>query len=761
MKEKLRDHWGLAVILVLYVVVAALYGATIPIFETPDSSGHYAYIHELTEGRGLPIHDTPSGERVTGYVAGHTPLYYALSAAATFWIEGDVDYDDWAWRNPFHDMGNAGTTANKNRLIHTSAEDFPWRGTPLTVHIARLVSTALGGLAVVAAYGIMLELFLERRWLALGTAALTGLNPMFIFTSARVSNDAAVAGFGALVVWAAVRLAVRGLSRRGLVLAGVALGLATLSKISGIILGPALVLGLVLDALRRGHYKVSHLFRRDQLVRLFVAGLILFGVAALLCGWWFVRNLVLYGELMGTNAWLSHTATVRSEPIGFLEVIPFLKDLVISYWAMFGWFNIAVAPWMYQVWWVLVGLAFVGLVQMAVDQLKPPRLSRPVQAGLVVVVLAFLLIFGSVYRFIMIVLGAQGRYLAPVTAAISVLLVLGLDRFLLRQFTPVLALLLAVYHFAAALLCLFAFILPAYAGPDIVQESELPGDMMRFDMTFEGTLIQLLGGTFDRESVQPGESIEVSLYWRTLEPVEEDPVAFVQILGRGANPVAGEDSYPGRGNLPVSLWEPGVIYRDRYVLQIASDAEPPTIIALYAGLRWMGDSRIAATYPSGEPVSELALLDLAALRPAEPLSEDVDYPVGARLGDAITLVGYDLSADEVGAGDTLVVTLVWRAEAVPDGDYTVFVHLLDETGALVAQDDHPPLRNEYRTSFWAPDDVVRDEYHLSIGADRVPCACTLQVGMYDPEAGTRLTAYDGVGTRFEGDTIVAGGVTVK
>jgi hypothetical protein len=761
MRDKLRNHWGLAVILILYLAVASLYGATIPIFETPDSSGHYAYIHELTEGRGLPIHGTPSGERVTGYVAGHTPLYYALSAAATFWVEGDVDYADWAWRNPFHDMGNAGTTGNKNRLIHTSAEDFPWRGTPLTVHIARLVSTALGGLAVVAAYGMMLELFPDRRWLALGAAALTGFNPMFIFTSARVSNDAAVAGFGALVVWGGVRLAVRGLSRRGLALAGIALGLATLSKISGIILGPALALGLVLDALRVGHYRVSHLFRRDQLVRLLVNSLILFGVAALLCGWWFVRNLVLYGELMGTNAWLSHTATVRSEPIGLLEVIPFLKDLVISYWAMFGWFNIAAAPWMYQVWWVLVGLALVGLVSLLVDQWRPAKFARPVQAGLVVMVIAILLIFGSVYRFIMIVLGAQGRYLGPVTAAISVLLVLGLDRFLLRHFTPALVVGLAVWHFVVALICLFAFILPAYAGPEIVQESELPGDMMRFDMTFEETSVQLLGGTFDRESVQPGESVEVSLYWRTLEPMEEDPVAFVQILGRGADPIAGEDAYPGRGNLPISLWEPGVIYRDRYVLQIAPDAEAPSIIALYAGLRWMGGSRIPAVYPSGEPVSELALLDLTALRPSEPVSENVDYPVGARLGDAIVLVGYDLSADEVGAGDTLVVNLVWRAEAIPENDYTVFVHLLNENGDLVAQDDHPPLGNEYRTSFWAPGDIVRDDYHLALEADQAPCACTLQVGMYDPEAGVRLAAYDGVGTRYEGDAVVTGGVTVK
>jgi len=186
-----------------------------------------------------------------------------------------------------------------------------------------------------------------------------------------------------------------------------------------VVLGPVLLLALLFDAWRVGHYKVSHLFRKDQLVRLLAGGAILFGTTAAVCGWWFVRNLVLYGELMGTDAWLSHTATVRAEPIGFFDVIPQLKGLEMSYWAMFGWFNIAAAPWMYQVWWVLVLLAAFGLASILVDQLTARRFSRPVRAGLVIAAFSFLLIFGSVWRFIMIVLGSQGRYLMPVSAVIS------------------------------------------------------------------------------------------------------------------------------------------------------------------------------------------------------------------------------------------------------------------------------------------------------------------------------------------------------
>ncbi|RLC89618.1 MAG: hypothetical protein DRI79_06420 [Chloroflexi bacterium] len=755
----------------LFIVLAVLYGATIPIFESPDANGHYAYIHELTEGRGLPVQGTPSGERVTGYVASHPPLYYAICAALTFWNDEDVDRREWAWRNPYHAMGHPGSVANKNYLIHTPAERFPWRGTPLTMHIARLVSTALGLLAVVATYGIVLELFPDRsdakganakgaKWLALGAAALTAFNPMFIFTSARVSNDAAVTAFGSLVVWGAVRLAVRGLSRRGLALLGAALGLAALSKLSGVVLAPAVALALLLDAPRiwRQYPQVSPSRRLGLVIGHWLLVIL---PALAVGGWWFARNYLLYGELMGTHAWLSHTATVRPEPIGFLDVIPELRGLEMSYWAMFGWFNVPVAPWMYRFWWYLVRLAVVGLVLVLADQWTARRFSRPVQAGLLVLAFAFLLIFGSVWRFIMIVLGSQGRYLMPAVAPISVLLMLGLSRLLPRRWTPGLAVFLNVTGLALALICLFAFILPAYATPEVVQESDLPEEMSRFNLTFEGTPIQLLGGTIEAEEAYPGKSVPVSLYWQALEPPQEDLVAFVQILGRGMEPIAGVDCYPGRGNFPPTLWQPGVIYRDRYVLPLAADAEVPTIVALHAGIHRYGGQPLTARLPSGEPAPELVLLDLVPLRPVEPLSEDVAFPVGARLGEAITLVGYDLSIGEVQPGETFTVTLVWRAEATPDTDYTVFVHLLDESGTLVAQADHPPLEGAYRTSFWAPGDVVRDPYRLTVDAAAPPRACTLLVGMYDPRTGIRLPAYDGLGTRFDNDAIVIGGVKVK
>jgi len=784
MRPVWREHrWAVAIV-ALYLALGILYGVTIPIFETPDENGHYAYIHELTEGRGFPVQGTPSGERVTGYVASHPPLYYTLCAVLTFWVPGDVDFRDWAWRNPYHANGFPGSVGNKNFLIHTDAEAFPWRGTPLTVHIARVVSALLGAVAVVGTYGTTWELVGDlkgHQYVAMGAAALTAFNPMFVFTGARVSNDAAVAAFGALTIWGATRLAVRGLSRRGLVLLGTALGLSALSKLSGLTLAPVVAFAFLIDAIRtarHSHRPASHASRLTFDVSRFTFDAFrLFGVAALVSGWWFVRNYLLYGEWLGVNAWLSHTATVRPEPIGLLDVVPQLEGLEMSYWAMFGWFNIPVAPWMYRVWWVLVRLAAVGLAVLLADQWTRWRWPRLAQAGLAVVFIAFLLVFASVWRFITIVLGAQGRYLFPAVAAASTLLMLGLARLSGRVCLPgpghslernavapptgrdriaflrILAIALVVAHLVAVLLSLYFFILPAYARPQPVAEADLPQDLTRFDVTVAGTSVQLLGGRIEVDEAHPGDSVPVSLYWRALAPVETDYVAHVRLLGRDWERIAGTDGYPGGGTFPPTLWEPGVIYRDRYLLPVDPQAQAPTLVALEAGLRVQGQAPLTFTLPSGEAWPGPLLLDVAPLRAASPPSTETTYPVEARLGDVFTLVGVDLSAEVVCPGDVITLTLVWQAEQEVGVDYTVFLHLIDSQGTLIAQADAPPLDGAYPTAWWSPGEVVRDPHRLSLPAEIPPGRYGLYVGLYHPATGGRLPAVDADGNRFPDDAI--------
>jgi hypothetical protein len=75
-------------------------------------------------------------------------------------------------------------------------------------------------------------------------------------------------------------------------------------------------------------------------------------------------------------------------------------------------------------------------------------------------------------------------------------------------------------------------------------------------------------------------------------------------------------------------------------------------------------------------------------------------------------------------------------------DYTVFVHLLDEKGAVRAQRDSAPRDGTYPTSSWEQDEIVTDSYSLMLPPDLAPGEYRLAVGMYDWPGLQRLSVYE-------------------
>jgi hypothetical protein len=94
-------------------------------------------------------------------------------------------------------------------------------------------------------------------------------------------------------------------------------------------------------------------------------------------------------------------------------------------------------------------------------------------------------------------------------------------------------------------------------------------------------------------------------------------------------------------------------------------------------------------------------------------------------------------------GAVLNVRLVWATDQRPETDYSVFVHLLDSRGTLVAQHDGMPDGGRYPTSLWAPGEAVADERPLILPGDLAPGTYTLYAGLYDPRTGIRLPAPSG------------------
>lgn len=127
----------------------------------------------------------------------------------------------------------------------------------------------------------------------------------------------------------------------------------------------------------------------------------------------------------------------------------------------------------------------------------------------------------------------------------------------------------------------------------------------------------------------------------------------------------------------------------------------------------------------------------------------LDHHAGIKLGNVIELEGYNLTREQ----DALRLMLVWRAQQAMSTDYTIFVHLLDASGAIARQYDAMPLGNTYPTSWWAMGEVVSDVVTLAL-KDLPPGVYHLAVGMYDGATLTRLAAYQPDGQRLPDDRLI-------
>lgn len=146
--------------------------------------------------------------------------------------------------------------------------------------------------------------------------------------------------------------------------------------------------------------------------------------------------------------------------------------------------------------------------------------------------------------------------------------------------------------------------------------------------------------------------------------------------------------------------------------------------------------------------------------------EGISLPVN--LGNGVELVAYQLLDAEVSSGGTVEVVTFWRVldpEAlgpVPSSAYgydaKIFVHVLNESGRVVGQEDRldAPAWN------WHPGDVFAQVHRLRVDADTSPGDYPLEVGLYTSYPGEDLTRLPViVGDQEIGDHVLLQRLKVK
>ena len=747
--ESASQHKAIVAILVAFVLLSTTYSVVTPIFEAPDELQHYFFVQHLADGKGLPVITGPVPD-IQAEVH-QPPLYYALGALATFWIDTGP-LADFVWRNPHAQIGVPTASGNVNMVVHTAEEHFPYQGVTLAVHLVRGLSVLMGAATVLATYCTARQIMPRRKELAIGAAVINAFNPQFAFISGTINNDNLVIVLFALAALLLVVLARRAetskvsetskvckteMPRGHLILLGLVIGLASLTKLTGLMLLPlaAVVLGVVA-------------LRRRRLIS-FVGWMAMVSTSALAVGgWWYARNWLLYGDPFGLKIMpiLFRTRVYRPS---LLELLAEFKGLRMSFWALFGWFNILAEPWLYLAFDGLALLGMVGLLLLVFKQLRGEEtLGWP---WLLFLLLWIAVVLAGLVRWTQMTHASQGRLMYPAISAISILLFTGLAQWVPRRAVTSLACVLGVAMLAIAAVSPFRYIAPAYARPPLLSETELEQTPNPMDVTLDGQ-IKLLGYEVGQEVIQPGENLDVTLYWQALAPMERNYSVFVHLLDENDLVLASQDTFPGQGTYPTRLWRAGDAIADMYTIAVPFTAFTPSLAQIEVGLyEFDSGKRLAAYGPQGEPLGDnvrfhrIEVLPHEGSDPSTGSGHSVPNPVRFNFGNQIALIGYAMERRAVKPGEEIHLTLYWEALAEMERDYTVFTHAIGERDRIWAQVDSQPQGGAAPTSTWSQGQILVDEYRLLVEPDTPPGVYDIEAGLYLAATGERLGLLDEAG----------------
>ncbi len=300
----------------------------------------------------------------------------------------------------------------------------------------RLFSLILSTFTILIAALTGKLLFGVRSFTWLLVPAILIFSPVFTFDQACINNDHLLIPMYALLLYLMLKWSETPLTRKRLLWLGVIVGLGILAKLLFLTAVPLVFLFIWLK--ERGH-GLQSLKSASCKLALFTM------VLAAICGWWFVRNCVLYGLPIVT------ATTIRPEPrlpvvIGLVDI---LGSQCLWIWLTAGWFfRIAShtsfmppnATW--QLTYFLFDLAALGFLRAIMLRLFWKRRLLKPQTAKRLRWLAYAVLVHTSIVFVQVANGTMaigkfrafnGRYLLPVGIGMGAFFAFSIQNLLPRK----------------------------------------------------------------------------------------------------------------------------------------------------------------------------------------------------------------------------------------------------------------------------------------------------------------------------------------
>jgi hypothetical protein len=256
-------------------------------------------------------------------------------------------------------------------------------------------------------------------------------------------------------------------------------------------------------------------------------------------------------------------------------------------------------------------------------------------------------------------------------------------------------------------------------------------------VTYLDGALELIGYQVSSEVIQPGDELDVTLFWRANTPLPEN---YNQSLRLFSKPDAAQiaqfdlEALDVR-HIPSRAWLPGAVYRSRIELPIPPDLSTPA--SDWLGVRlWYGDWQDTRGLDISATPNQLLTPDVVVLSsvvaPGQPVTDALVTAANYTFADGFTLTGYILP-QAVAPGDAFMPVFAWRTDRAVDRALTQFVHFLNADGEFVFGYDQPPFAGRFPTDDWPAGMQVQDEWSFLVSNDVPTGVYRVFTGLYDAD----------------------------
>ncbi len=251
--------------------------------------------------------------------------------------------------------------------------------------------------------------------------------------------------------------------------------------------------------------------------------------------------------------------------------------------------------------------------------------------------------------------------------------------------------------------------------------------------------LQLLGTGIVPDEALAGSRLPLDLFWHTASGALPAGLALQWSLRPADGGVPLTIDILPLSRLDSGEWRTGETITEKVRLTLPAAAQP----GLYDLVFTLQDV-------SGTALGSSTVLDQIRLNNIDrsySLPSDLPLQPQTCFADMLCLQGVAPEGVVAPAGGTAEFTLYWQAEAIPDGVYTVFLHMVDAAGNIVVQADHWP--GGLPTDILDQGQVITDEVVVPIPTELPPGTYDMRVGLYSTTDGQRLPVSSSVAVSGE------------